>query len=237
MLILGLAGAPGVGKNMIADYLEQRYGFVQFAFSDALYREVAEAYGLETEDLLRDRGTKDEPQERLALRGCKDKEFVRIATEQLDILSRRHRTDLLLYPVGVGLSPRQVLQWWGTEYRRHQDKDYWIHKAKNFIVGLRSLAPYPEHKPQFFVETGTRFENERAFIHSYSGNIWHVRRDIIGPMNAHASNTPLPVLEGEREIWNNDTVERLQFAVDLMLTTAARFVRAEPMESECPPIV
>ena len=230
MLILGLAGAPGVGKNTIADYLEQRYGFVQFAFSDALYREVAEAYGLETEDLLRDRGTKDEPQDALRLDQCSDEKFYGLIL---------HNQTCNGKPVWGHdpLSPRQVLQWWGTEYRRHQDKDYWVHKAKNFIVGLRALAPYPEHKPQFFVETGTRFENERAFIHSYSGNIWHVRRDIIGPMNAHASNTPLPVLEGEREIWNNDTVERLQFAVDLMLTTAARFVRAEPMEGECPPIV
>lgn len=223
MLILGLAGEPGCGKNTIADYLTERYGFVQFAFSDALYREVAEAYGLENEDLLRDRGTKDMPLDRLCLAECSNEGFRTIALDQ--------RIDGYCLTSVTPLSPRQVLQWWGTEYRRAQDENYWIQKAKNLIVGLRALAPYPEHKMQFFVETGTRFENERAFIHSYGGNVWHVRRDGLARPNGHASNTPLPVLEGEREIWNNDSIERLHLGVDLLLTTAAKFVRVEPMQA------
>ena len=218
MLILGLAGDPGCGKNTIADYLTARYGFVQFAFSDALYHEVAEAYGLENEDLLRDRGTKDVTQERFALGYCRSDAFVNVA--------RMHQVDDPMTP----LSPRQILQWWGTEYRRAQDKSYWIHKAKNFITGVRALALYPEHKAQFFVETGTRFPNEQAFIHSYGGNVWHVRRAGLAKMNEHASNVPLPVLEGEREIWNNDSIDRLYGGVDLLLTTAAKFVKVEPME-------
>ena len=227
MLILGLAGEPGCGKNTIAGYLTARYGFVQFAFSDALYHEVAEAYGLENEDLLRDWVTKELRTERLALEHCRDKQFAE-RMENAAVVSSWAGEGL--HELDSPLSPRQVLQWWGTEYRRAQDKNYWIHKAKNFVTGIRALAPYPEHKAQFFVETGTRFLNEQAFIHSYGGNVWHVRRAGLAKPNEHASNTPLPVLEGEREIWNNDSIERLWGGVDLLLTTAAKFVRVEPME-------
>jgi dephospho-CoA kinase len=59
VLIIGLAGKAGTGKDTIADYLVRKYGFVKFAFSDALYQEVQDAFGLEDQDLLRNRDTKE----------------------------------------------------------------------------------------------------------------------------------------------------------------------------------
>lgn len=229
MIILGLAGLARSGKNTIADYLVKHYGFVKFAFSDALYDEVQQAYGLENQDLLRDVATKDARSAALCYRRCNNAEFRSVMWAQ--------------YPTAdenAGHTPRQVLQWWGTEYRRVQDPDYWIKIVEQFIIATQEDR-YPEHRQQYFVETGTRFENERAWIKhncfgdhrgdfQWDGNIWHIHRGgVIAPGADHSSAAPLPVLEGERELWNNDTIARLHQGVDLLMRTSARFVRVEPL--------
>ena len=229
MLILGLAGQARCGKNTIADYLVKRYGFVSFAFSDNLYNEVQAAYNLEDQSLLRSAETKDTPQEALQLKNCVDAGFIDIATAQIDLLYPNQK---LLAPWLVWLSPRQVLQWHGTEYRRAQDPNYWVHRAADFVYGVQYGFTYPEHRPQFFVETGTRFENEREWItQANDGNIWHIHRDgIEAPGQGHSSAAVLPVMPGERELWNNDTVERLHYGIDLMLSQDVQQVKVLPLE-------
>jgi hypothetical protein len=92
--------------------------------------------------------------------------------------------------------------------------------------------PYPEIRPQLWVNTSVRFENERNWIRDeFGGNIWHLRRDDLAPVHAHESETPLEVLPDERELWNNSTLEDLYQGVDLLLSTAAKFVRCEPLET------
>src|SRR3546814_17430658 len=67
--------------------------------------------------------------------------------------------------------PRWVLQVWGTNYRRvHYGEDYWILQTGEWLADQRSRG-YPEHRPNFFVECGTRFENERAWITGFGGGI------------------------------------------------------------------
>jgi len=228
MILLGLAGHAGAGKDTVADFLASKYGFVKFSFSDALYREVAEAYGLHEDD-LRDRATKDVPQGYLAPDNCSDAGFVSIAIAELDKLSAvsggRYQS----------LSPRQVLQWWGTEYRRAQDADYWVKQAEAWISSVWGIFQYPEQRPQFFVNTSVRFPNERAWVRKFvNGNVWHIRRAGLTPVNAHVSETPLEVLDHERELFNNDTIDRLHNGVELLLSTQAKFVRVEPMLVEEP---
>jgi hypothetical protein len=223
MIVLGLAGAAGTGKDTVADYLVKRYGFVKFAFSDALYREVAAAFDLPHDSILRNRDTKEVGTDHLALDLCGDREFVAIAEAQLAKLS-------VEAPDCYPCSPRQILQWWGTEYRRAQDPLYWIKATRSWMEQVWGACPYPEHRPQLFVNTTVRFENEREFIHSFScGNIWHLRREAAVPVAAHVSEQVLPVLEGERELYNNDTIDRLHCGVELLLSTAAPRVRCEPM--------
>jgi len=156
---------------------------------------------------------------------CRDTQFSIVASAPGRIPERVEFFSTFNQP----LSPREVLQWWGTEFRRAQNERYWLDRARDFILSPHG-AKYPEHRPQFFVETGTRFDNEQDFIHMYGGNVWHVYRDGLPPPNAHTSNKKLAVLDGEREIWNNDTIDRLHFGVDLLLSTGAQYVKVEPLE-------
>jgi hypothetical protein len=231
MIVLGLAGAAGSGKDSVADYLVRCYGFVKFSFSDALYREVAEAFGLEDESLLRDRATKEVETGRLALGNCKQYEFVVRMAEYSD-----DSVATYLASLKVPHSPRQILQWWGTEYRRAQNPNYWVIAADNWLRGLKEVFPYPETRPQLFVNTSIRFENERAWIHSFEGgNVWHIHRDSAAPVAAHESEAPLPVVIVERELWNNYTLEYLHKGVDQLLRSNARFARMEPPQPDVEP--
>lgn len=226
MIIIGLAGKAGSGKSAVADYLVRRYGFIRFSFSDALYREVATAFGLPDESLLRDRETKEVETELLSLVGCRDREFADLCAwacsggwggsgTYLDEFARRR-------------SPREVLQLWGTQYRRAQDPDYWIKRAEEWLEAVLMAAPYPELRPQLFVNDSVRFENERDWIKDPDGNVWHLRRYNAAPVHAHESENELPVRNGEREIFNNHTLEYLHKGVDQLLSSNARFVRMEP---------
>ena len=223
MIILGLAGHAGSGKDTVANYLVERYGFVKFSFSDALYREVAAAFSLPDESLLRDRATKEVPTERLSLVDCMDDEFIGVAVQHIH---GSHRPD------NEPLSPRQILQWWGTEYKRSQNPDYWVEQAEQFIYDTTNFGPYAELRPYNFVNTSVRFENERDWIHSYApfGSVWHIHRDTAIPVASHESETPLPVLPGEREIWNNYTVEYLHMGIDQLMSSNIPSIRIEPPE-------
>jgi hypothetical protein len=223
-----LAGPAGAGKDTVADHLVKAYGFVRVGFADALYAEVQAAYNLPDQSLLRDRATKEVPTERLALVNCQSDEFIGVAIQHLPHESR-HLHDM-------PLSPRRVLQLWGTEYRRAQNDHYWLDRAEDFVRKVRAEHLYPEHAPQYFVAPDTRFENERDWIHTgcglphdWQGNVWHIRREGLAAVAGHVSETPLTVLPPERELWNNDSIARLHRGVDLLMSTHARFVRVEPM--------
>ncbi len=64
---------------------------------------------------------------------------------------------------------RALLQWYGTEFRRKQDENYWVNKLKEH---LDSLA----HKPQVVLIGDSRFPNEMQFIKSNKGIVVHVDR-------------------------------------------------------------
>jgi hypothetical protein len=232
---LGLAGRAGSGKDTVADYLVKRYGFLKFSFSDALYREVAAAFGLEDESLLRDRATKEAPYYRLQHTYCMDDPFRAMLIDRFG-----DRT----------CSPREILQWWGTEYRRAQDPEYWIKQADAWIFDVWAACAYPEHRPQFFVNTSVRFPNERAWVHRFTnGQVWHLRREGLAAVTAHESEVPLEVLHNrelvradgstkhcfERALHNNGSIDSLYRAIELLLATQAPTVRAEPMLPYEPP--
>jgi len=230
MILLGLAGQAGSGKSTVGEYLANRYGFVRFSFSDSLYKEVAAAYGLDSEDILRDRDTKEVPQAFFAAENCSDAGFAAVAVDKLERMST----------ISAGkyqsLSPRQVLQWWGTDYRRAFDADYWVKQAEAHIANVWAVYQFPEQRPQYWVNESVRFENEREWVRKFAcGNVWHIRRDGVAPVNTHVSETPLPMLDHERELYNRDTIERLHKGIELLLSTQAKFVRVEPMLAEATP--
>lgn len=205
MYLIGLMGKKGSGKDSAADALCDE-GWMRVAFADGLYTEVAEAFGVSVE-FLSHRDGKESPSSQLTLSRCKNDTFYSLA---LRILTEEQKYGnckggwLFNHLAGqFVLSPRKVLQLWGTEFRRAQSDTYWTDQ----VLARSSLAEW-----QKIVVTDVRFENEVEAIHRAGGKILRVVRPANPywtPGETHASEKLADTYEGDFTIVNDSTLESL----------------------------
>jgi hypothetical protein len=163
--VIGLLGVKGAGKDTAAAILIEKFGFQRVAFADALYREAAEAFGV-TVEFLGNRDTKESPLDELKLLNCTSSGFVETA---LDIAKEQG----LEVDVTTPLSPRWVLQLWGTEFRRIREghDSYWLDRVDDVIRANPTIN---------FVVTDVRFTNEAEYItKKKKGRLVRVRRPVL----------------------------------------------------------
>lgn len=140
--VIGICGLIGSGKGTVADILSQEQGFVKISFADSLKDAVAAVFGWR----------------RSLLEGDTDES--RAWREEVDVwwaerLGNPH------------LTPRWVLQKWGTEVCRDSfHNDIWIASIERKISELGQDAVIPD----------TRFPNEVDMIQRLGGQVWRVRR-------------------------------------------------------------
>jgi hypothetical protein len=179
--LIALTGPAGAGKDSVADYLVQHAGFTKLAFAGPLRAEITEAFDLfDRQDILNDRATKEQPHDALALRNCQKFGFIgAIATATHACVDSAW--------LDAPRSPRQILQWWGTEYRRRQNDHYWI---------MRMAARVGHHRGdgrERLVVTDCRFANELKWVHDTGGRLWRVDRPGLALVEGtHASAQGLP---------------------------------------------
>jgi hypothetical protein len=100
-----------------------------------------------------------------------------------------------------GKSPRQMMQWLGTEWGRNLiDQDIWITLAKQTL--LNSGAG--------MIVADVRFENEAQMIREMNGLLIHLRRAAAPPVHGHASEMGVAITEDDVVIHNDGTLEDLQ---------------------------
>jgi hypothetical protein len=141
-MIIGIAGFQGSGKDTIADYLQNIYGFKRDSFASTLKDAVAAVFGWDRE-LLEGRTTES-----------------RQWREQVDPWwsARLNMPEL---------TPRLVLQQWGTEVaRKSWHDDTWIASLEN---KLRKTS-------NDIVISDVRFPNEIAAIKRAGGVVIRVTR-------------------------------------------------------------
>lgn len=210
--IIALTGLAGTGKDTAADVLATHAGFTRLAFADALRSEVVNAYANGDAQALRAllarRDAKETPTMRLALIECKDLGFLgAMALEYA--LHERKDTETLAQHLRAPRSPRQIMQWWGTEYRRAQTINYWTNQLAAHINQLHQLDGRRR-----FVITDCRFENEAALVRAMGGVVWQICRDSAEPVeHGHASATDGSKLMPSVVIDNSSTLHSLREAV------------------------
>lgn len=184
-IVIGLAGRARAGKNTVAEILKSiDSGFCQCAFADALRIEVIDAFKVGS-DLFNNDDLKERKDPALAIIRCGDIEFI-------------DRMTALGHNLITPRAPREIMQLWGTEYRRDQVSDYWIDKLSLFIhekikCGTRK-----------FVVTDVRFEDEAQLIKKMNGNVWLIQRDTADRKPAqHRSERVQDIASIDKTIINN----------------------------------
>lgn len=122
---VAVVGSMRSGKDSVAAYLREIAGYQRLAFADALKEEVA--YALTKAEVFKS--------SRLKLP----------FSEMRPVLVEDLNANKKLF--------RPLLQWWGTEYRRAQDDDYWV---KQTVAKI--------NKENRWVCTDGRFVNELSAL-------------------------------------------------------------------------
>lgn len=111
--------------------------------------------------------------------------------------------------------PRSLLQWWGTEYRRSKDPEYWVKRLKKTL---------DDHKPEVALVTDVRFPNEVEGIKSWGGFVVNVLRtsapDVV--VHEHASESALDGFDGWDYTLEAETKDELTAKAEALLREIAR---------------
>jgi hypothetical protein len=199
-VLLGLSGLIGSGKSTVAEILIKDYGFTRLSFADSLKDAVSSVFCWDRELL---EGDSDES---------------RHWREQIDTWW----ADKLNMP---DLTPRWVLQFWGTELCRNNFHEaIWIASMERKILNLIELSPKND-----LVIPDTRFPNEIEMIKRLGGQAWRVRRGKdphwfndyvnfgIRPTGIHPSEWEWTRSEFNVVINNNGSLEELNKTIEVLL--------------------
>ena len=188
--LIALTGYAGVGKDTVADLLGTHCGFRKLAFADALRAEVAEGFCVDL-SWFTDPERKNLPAPSFAMSRAP---FGFIGAVALTVGAEGRNSAGLITDewLDAPRSPRQILQWWGTEYRRRQTPDYWTHALS------RRIDNYLHMGDRRIVITDCRFDNEAAIVRAKRGVIWQVVRPHIDAATTAEGATHVSVTSGDQ---------------------------------------
>lgn len=133
MIVVGIAGKMKVGKTTLANHMVEM-GATRRAFADALKDEVTARYLIDPHD--------------------KDKVLVWANMAFPTLEPPKPPWDVF--------TVRQLLQWYGTDFRRAQAPDYWV---SQFAIWAQL------HRPKVLVIDDVRFLNEVEWIKSQPNHL------------------------------------------------------------------
>ncbi len=214
-MIIGFAGKAASGKTTAAKHLQTILGdkIQVLPMASMLRREV--------ETFLRQVGAEDRvpllygnQQDKLTPFDV-DEQSARSCCSAWDSFIS-HNQDIQDQPGWTLVSVRRILQWWGTEYRRAQDPDYW---TKAWEGALTELTDRNVH----ILVDDVRFHNEVEAVQRNGGVLIRVERPGFNGANDHSSENSLDDFNGWNMVLLNDgsLEEFLRQVEDKVLTLLA----------------
>ena len=211
-VIIGLVGLIGSGKDTVANFLINKHNFYRESYADSLKNAVSSVFQWDRELL-----------------------------EGNTVISRQWREEEDEWwsnRLGFRITPRLVMQQWGTELCRYAfHDDIWIASLEKKLL---------DQTDKSIVITDVRFPNEIKLIHELNGKVVHIRRGkqpewwgiavtantttdtilrdnleqtLIHKKQVHASEWSWVGHKTDYVLNNNSTLEKLEENVDNMLAT------------------
>lgn len=209
MLVIGLLGHAGAGKDTVALLLAERFRVERVAFAELLKREIATYWRIDRA-LLDDPFSKGTRLDALALHNC-------VPMTDKDTTAAEFKAfayELGLHGMEDGLTPRTVMQRWG-DFRRAQDPDYFVKVAA--VIVLTVADELAGENLDAVLLTDVRFPNEAGLVRSLGGRLWRITRPEGPQPSRHASEWLLAGEPVDAEIPNDGSIELLAKRVtDLM---------------------
>lgn len=202
-MIILLIGKAGAGKDEFAKIAEQEFGVKRVAFGDAVKEEVAEfldKYEVcwEHRHLWGDQKDKEAWLRMAHSRRPKKGPLSNFLTNYGDYNNGWHY-----------FTPRSLLQFWGTDYRRAQDPLYWVKQLEKKLNDTDNFAA-----------ADCRFLNEFKMGVADRGGVAVriVRPDAptISNMN-HPSETELDGIVSHHTLYNNASIQQYHADVRQLL--------------------
>lgn len=130
-----------------------------------------------------------------------------------------------------GLSPRQIMQRFGTEVGRGVHPDTWIRNTldniHSAVSGRGAWLRDDAHRefihcwtaaPKHWVVTDVRFPNEAAAIREAGGQVWTIVRPSLGvSTDEHASEKSVDLVVPDVQIINDGSLDDLRTRVQAVL--------------------
>jgi len=182
-MIIGFAGKAASGKTTAAKHLATRLA------GQSLVIPMAMVLRDEVEAFLRAVGAEEYVP---LVYGCQDDKLRKFAIDEKRARSFcpqwsqfiSEHAEIQDQPGRTVLTVRRILQWWGTEYRRAQDPDYWTKAWAHKVSG------YDLARTHILIDD-VRFMNELAVIKGLGGKIVKIDRPGFAAGGNHASETSL----------------------------------------------
>lgn len=195
-MIIGFAGKAASGKTTAARYMAERLpGEVRII-------PMAQVLRNEVETFLRASGA--EKYVPLVYGSQDDKvQVFQVETKQAHKACPRwshfitEHTDIQTNPEQTAVTVRRILQWWGTEYRRAEDPDYW---TKAWAALVESFDLDNIH----ILIDDVRFMNELDTVRNEGGVIIKIERPGFNGAGNHASETSLDDYTDWHRVISND---------------------------------
>ena len=211
MIVVGLSGYAGAGKDAVADILVSEYGFTKMGFADPLKRMLRRLDPIIGHDLYA--GCCSE---------CSD--IPEVEEVRFSDAAQYGFDDESLKRSPWAEEVRDLWQKFGTEVFREEDEDYWVMRAERALL---------ETTAERIVFTDVRFENEAEFIYDLrdggvdnvmpgvllqaNSSLWRVARPDHYPEDVHESEQMVGLLGEEVTILNAGSLEDLEEPVALAL--------------------
>jgi hypothetical protein len=182
-MIIGFAGKAASGKTTAAHHL------APLLAAETLIIPMAKVLRDEVEEFLRAIGAE---QFVPLVYGCQDDKLRVFYVDEARALQQcpewssfvAEHAAIQDRPGQTAVTVRRILQWWGTEYRRAQDPDYWT-KAWE-----RKVSAYDLQRINILVDD-VRFINELTMLRGLGARIVKIDRPGFAAGGNHASETSL----------------------------------------------